>query len=1468
MQRAPQRQAQGTAPSVPAICRRAIVVCLALAGLFGITRAAEPGSEEGDLRPALVLEEDALARLDLERAAQLGRDGQWVPAVRALQQVLDGAAEKVVSQGRVYVSLREVVNRTLQGMGPEALRAYRLLYDADAARLIDRGLADRDAGPLEEAVRRFESSSRTPDALRALAALAMDRGRWTDALDWLDQLDRRTPSDIADPGAAAMRVCCYVRVGAVSRAREIVARLEKGRPVPVTLGGKETSLGRYLAALVAEYGEAGPVAPAPDAWPQTGGDAARDQPMPDCDVSAAIHLDAALPPAPRTPATLSLAGALLSQPVPTGSLVADSQRLIVRTDGRLCALDGYSGASRWGPFDEPAGPGPTGVHAGIMGALAEARAFWLRYGNFCTAGPCLVGGRVYDVEPEFPRYSAEEKGGGVRVSMRLGGVLVCREGASGRVLWQAGAVASGGGAHVPGVQFLAGPAWWEGRLYLPAGRENALELVCLDAATGALRFERRLAGFEMPGGEEEGGGEFDVFERLVPPVSAGGGVVAVSSDKGLVFICSALTGHIRWMAAYPRRGPDLTMEEAALPVPGFLAGEGFLPGPPVLVGGLCVAAPSDSDAVIGVDLETRATRWTAPRGQSLGIAGVAGDLLILDGPVVRALRAADGREVWSSARPGGVYGRSAVTAKAVYCPERDGVARLDVRTGAPAGVIRYGPGFSPDAGVNLFSLPGRLVLVGPAGVRILLDTAAADAEAARVEKEEPGAWRADWLRGRAAAAAGRFPEARARLAAALKAAEAAHSAEGVRQSKDALVETLLACAAKEGDPGPIREAMPMVEGRPDRVAELLARTVRILAAQGDGDRLADFLMTLPARAREAGILTSDCASAFMSDMSIALLEAETLRPGLLDVFRRRADAALSAAEGDAAGEFLRVFDDPSLVGTVRLARARALAKTDPDAALAALRRALLLSRPADLGRGLDEFATLCRRRGRTVLLCATARSLLAMRGLEPGAAGALQKLASECPQTSAPALEVSGALKETWHRDEYPVLASDPAEGPMTLALDEQGILLRGLAPAGGAVAWELPLPAGVESKDLGRLYERARSYLRLFPAQGCEEGDRFALLTPWAFYGLSAGAQYRVVWQHVFDVSVHQWPDAAMLAMRRIERPGGLALELVRGHDAWGECAGRLWRLVPGTGLILLDALTGQRVLEEPGPGREALAAAPASAGEWVVVPFDDGRIGLISADDGRRFEFVIEGPITGRPVSDGVERLWVPTAQGFAVFGLAPLRRLPTVRIRGGGQAVLDAGLGMAVVRLFSGKLAAIDAAGQRVRILREYAAEEGTCALDALLAGGDLFVLEVSGSTAVTSWLQMGGNVSWGELRLRRISLEGDAKEWAAVLSEGSYGIPGRLALLGDTVAAVWTEFDRAQDRYVCSARLIARASGKPVAELSTLETQWAPLRRFTGTALIPAAKGLILMTETGPVGFGPGSAEPDVKGPRAP
>lgn len=287
-----------------------------------------------------------------------------------------------------------------------------------------------------------------------------------------------------------------------------------------------------------------------------------------------------------------------------------------------------------------------------------------------------------------------------------------------------------------GVTFLAAPTVFGERLLLPALRNDAFSLECLERTTGRPLWHTPL---------HAGGSMF--FKPPGIPVEVIGGTAYVATNAGCLAAVDAFAGDLRWIRRYERsdtvhktkrrrRTNDnrAAMFGRAMNVFTQEAIPGFLPTDLIVHEGLLVLAPCDGEVLLAVDAATGERVWMldghtrySPYGNLVEIVGHDEDNLyaISDDDFLVCVQLEGGLVRWQQRMPAWAgssnktgRGRGVVLDDVVVVPNMRELLLFDVDNEQPVRRVTlpsFGEGREPLQGSCNVVVDGPWLAVGYAG---------------------------------------------------------------------------------------------------------------------------------------------------------------------------------------------------------------------------------------------------------------------------------------------------------------------------------------------------------------------------------------------------------------------------------------------------------------------------------------------------------------------------------------------------------------------------------------------------------------------------------------------------------------------------------------------------------------------------------------------------------------------------------
>ena len=791
--------------------------------------AGQPGSETKTDQPATPLVRTEFNYLEaIDRAKTAIQEKDYARAIQFLQGLIETDDGGFFRQGEnLYVPLHVEATRLLGTMGPEGLAQYRRLYDPKAQAKFRRAMADGDLHELVRLCQRYRHTTVAPEAMRTLAAIQLDRGRFTAAVRTLEQLLAGATSE-QRAELLGMLAVAETLDGHSANARKRLAALRASHPkATATWGGRERPIVEWVDRFIASRREA-----APASRPTTSTAPAMEDlllsprwryPPPEDDLATFVELVAAngicqgyarsggflaqlsqgrvyarpqsargnraylgssrINPADGETAKLGKAICALIHPRILGDEV------IFRDDEAVRAVDLYTGQLVWQTdYAMPTERMPETRGRNVYYGSSNI-AIGLDQGRYAVA---VGGGRIYTIYnyPQPMRLYSNQPASTDKASS----LAALSSRAQGKLLWSVGkdGVSNGENELLEQMTYVSLPAYRPAqpgqadRLYVIGLYRESYCLLCLRADTGALIWKTDVS----QAAADSQANRLDFIQGLrlmgTPPVLSGGRVF-VLTNAGVIAAFGAEKGEPVWAYQYDSMvavsGNTSIYRGQALGAPGT---PNDVVNPIAVLDGCLVALPSDGDVLLGLSPEDGRKIWSRKRDEVHRIAVLDEDRLAAfesskayviqarDGRTLRTLRELEGLNGVPADVPGGMLfsgqGR-------VYLMDAES---YDVRSFGPVG----------DGGLlgNLAAKDGKLVAGNAAGVCGYFGLSAVRDELTERMKSLPPAGKADLLnqRGRLAFMAARYDDALKDYAAARKLAEGL--GEGSR--KDELLASL------------------------------------------------------------------------------------------------------------------------------------------------------------------------------------------------------------------------------------------------------------------------------------------------------------------------------------------------------------------------------------------------------------------------------------------------------------------------------------------------------------------------------------------------------------------------------------------------------------------------------------------------------------------------------------------------------
>jgi len=701
---------------------------------------AEEQEDEEAAEARVSLPTDRLKERQLDRARRLVADERWSDAATLLDEMLVGDRDFFFRprQGETtWRSIKTEATRLIGTLPAAGQAAYDLQFSARAERLLRESVVAGDAAGIVAVARRW---FHTPAGRRAtlLAALeSLDADQPLAAAAWLERLAAGGGGAEFEPTLSVMRAVAWWRAGDRRTAIGVLEEARRRGGTVVRIGGRDVSLAASSENLTAWLGSvAGVASGAADRrdaeWWMARGDAARN-----ARVEASRPL---LVPRYRVPLTRHPEEARLLEKrrrsaadrdaplIPAGTPLAVDGMLVLHAPLGLLAVDFTTGKRVWmrgaATFDAGAAPeADASVDVVTDGADSLQRVF-----NDATSGVVSSNGRfVYAVEsPGRERRDEGPRRAGAAPDVPGGNALVAYDlTARGVPAWRRPAADDAAAA---GTFHLGAPLVIGDQLFVLAEERGEIRLDVLDATDGRQSWSQPLAELDEQQADRpetmvrRSSGLSPAFADgvLVCPTGAGTAIAVDLATRTLLWAFNYSVAKADGSADRPgQRGPLGNMMRRVV-VNGVPVGEaapggdGWRDACPIVASGRVLLTPCESDALHCLDLRTGAQRWVVPRGESMYVAGVVDDRVIVVGShAVDCLSLATGQSVWPKPLgfgPAAVSGRGVLSPGRLYLPlDTPEVVEIDLATG---GIVGRSPARGGVIPGNLVAYRGEIVSQG------------------------------------------------------------------------------------------------------------------------------------------------------------------------------------------------------------------------------------------------------------------------------------------------------------------------------------------------------------------------------------------------------------------------------------------------------------------------------------------------------------------------------------------------------------------------------------------------------------------------------------------------------------------------------------------------------------------------------------------------------------------------------------
>jgi len=645
------------------VCGAALALLFAPALAPGQAVEGEPEKLSNDqpTRPLQMPAASSETKEAFDDFERFGRRGAWERATKALYAIPEAQASRFVdgSDGFIIPVARKR-RAVLAGLSPEGQAAYRLFYDADAKKLLDRAEGPAEQAALENLYSSYFLTSVGDNAADRLGDLYFEQGRFDQAADcWLAVYRERPDSELSPALMAVKAALALAKAGRRAECdavrKELAGRFADD---PVTIGGRTAKAADHLRSVAGDPGS-GAGGPTPtasaagDAPPALGGT-----------VAAAWQLRfGASVTAGMTPLELTQWEAnSLSAAVPP--VAVEGPTLYANYLGHVFALD-----------------------------LASGKMLW-RSASFHNIEVSAMQNQAQMVDPKqfavlaAPGYAWDLGRDLKQMNQQATARLVCRRAETGEVVWQSSDLPDYAGLNLVGLPILA-----RGSLYIagktaPAnnGQDNSPKQVVLAVRPhdGKVLWKTEVGMFR----EAQQFYYYAMRDTTPQPrLLFRAGSVYMDTHAGVLARLDAETGRLEWGYGYPTepvQGQSRFFFRSMPNQDPTPAAE-----PPLRDGDALLVKGAKADRVCAVDPDRMKLLWDRPIAKSARLLGADDQAVYLGGHGLDALDRKTRALRWSIPLPGGSEdGRVLLRGDGLWQFTPRGIFEVDPGTGRVRRIFR------------------------------------------------------------------------------------------------------------------------------------------------------------------------------------------------------------------------------------------------------------------------------------------------------------------------------------------------------------------------------------------------------------------------------------------------------------------------------------------------------------------------------------------------------------------------------------------------------------------------------------------------------------------------------------------------------------------------------------------------------------------------------------------------------------
>ncbi|MFH1551247.1 MAG: PQQ-binding-like beta-propeller repeat protein [Planctomycetota bacterium] len=261
--------------------------------------------------------------------------------------------------------------------------------------------------------------------------------------------------------------------------------------------------------------------------------------------------------------------------------------------------------------------------------------------------------------------------------------LVCLDAASGRILWQRGGVRGEGlidRCYFAGAPAVAGKSVFAVAILPDPGIGESYYLVRLDSATGAAEYAVRISTTVPAKTADVKTGS------LYPPAPpyVKGGIVYVATNAGVVGAFDALFGKPLWITRYDQTNSVIARSYENRFERAMSRATSFAYGPMFEENGRLFAAPAESDRLIALESKSGRLLWSLDNSarRYACMLGVRNGALLLSGDKCAAFDCATGKRLWKSEPDVPSFqGKGFIAGENLLIPTRESMLYFCVKSG-------------------------------------------------------------------------------------------------------------------------------------------------------------------------------------------------------------------------------------------------------------------------------------------------------------------------------------------------------------------------------------------------------------------------------------------------------------------------------------------------------------------------------------------------------------------------------------------------------------------------------------------------------------------------------------------------------------------------------------------------------------------------------------------------------------------